>query len=191
MRFRKLAVAVLMSIASAGLSAIAQAPERNIKTALAWTSPDGGVHLTVPAGWFRDDEFMRWRGFKLDPTLVLNVSKGDPALDTPDLICKVKIIFAGPQPAGATQATFNNRALAQADKIDFVGMSKRMIDGVAVVEGVVSAQPRLILQVLAIYLHAKNIYVVDTQCMANRKDAIQPEDIKTAHLLLDSLNFTP
>jgi hypothetical protein len=178
MRQFLLAAALAASFAPAG---VAQENGREIKASLAWTSPDGGLHFTVPAGWL-----VAATGEK---DVVLGVSKSDPTTGASGIECNVRIVPMGRAQPAVTQETISAKISVGAGA-NLEARRVRSVDGVAVVDGAVPVKPRAGVEMLAAYIHGDEGHAVNVLCVRNPASELTSDDLKTIHSLLDSISFT-
>jgi hypothetical protein len=190
--WRLIASAILLSIASQSAFAQPNPADRLLKKPLDWSTPDGVVHLIVPAGWIRDDVFMRARlPTSVPQDVFLEVSKGDAMLGQPGINCQVHLETAGQVAPGVTQEQLNARLSANLASMKMDNIRARTVGGVLAVDGVVQSTPRIFVNMEVGYIHKGQLSFVDMRCSRNVRGEIGDDDIKAARTLFDTLKVTP
>jgi hypothetical protein len=176
-------MACLVSSASAQKSASQQgnAPASS-PAAQTWTSADGGLHFTIPAGWKRLNPSAADAGKD-----VLVAANGDTALN-----CRVEIAQSAQAAPGETQATMNTRVAAGAGNLKLDEKRVNTAGGVVAVDGFLPMQPRILIVMNVIYFHGGKFYMTNARCGRTQAPAdLTMDHLKLARTFFDTINATP
>jgi hypothetical protein len=159
------------------------APEATAQTK--WTSADGGLHFTPPAGWVRHD-------LPKADELVFAVSKGERGSGSPALSCNLKIKLIGPaaQP-GFTQSMMNARLQAGAGGFTVDEKRVATAGGITFIDGFLAMSPRILIILRAFYVRDGNVYDADMKCGSKNPGELTMDDLATARQLFDTISVTP
>lgn len=180
MHVLKVAAAVLLLAASLQPDASAQTGE----TPAAWTSADGALRFTPPAGWVRHTP-------PKNSDIVFAASKGTRGSSSPAVSCRLTIKVLGPAAPGITQASMNARLQAGAASISLDAKRVSTRGGLTFIDGFLPMTPRILISLKAFYVSGGNLHDAAMDCGSMNPGELSMDDLATARELFDTISVKP
>jgi hypothetical protein len=173
MRWTKLAAALLLAI-FAPLQAGAQTSEM-------WTSADGALRFTPPAGWVRHTP-------PKNSDIAFAASKGTRGSGSPAVSCRLTIKVMAQAAPGTSQASLNARLQAGAASISLDAKRVSTKGGLTFIDGFLPMTPRILISMKAFYVSGGNLHDATMDCGSMNSGELSMDDLATARELFDTIS---